>query len=338
MPTIDELKIKAETLRDEIRAKKQAAMDTTLFAWSQERKVLPAETRDLRVRRILKGHAGKIYAIRWARDGRRLLSASQDGRMILWDGPTTNKLAAITMASSWVMCCDLNDDASLAAAGGLDNICSIYNVTSGERITELNDHTGFLSGVRFLEGKRVLTSSGDTHAILWDLERAVPVQEFTGHSGGIVSLATTRDGTLFATGSCDQSVRVWDVRSGQTVRLFQGHSGDVNALDFFPNGQSLGTGSEDCTARLFDLRSDNEIGCYQHPDMNVGITSVSFSHSGAFFFVAYDDNNFCQWDTMRGTRTSLVAAHEQRISSLAVAPDGSALATGSWDALVKVWV
>lgn len=37
----------------------------------------------LRQRRLLKGHYGKIYAMHWASDSRHLLSASQDGRLLV---------------------------------------------------------------------------------------------------------------------------------------------------------------------------------------------------------------------------------------------------------------
>ena len=36
------------------------------------------------MRRILKGHLAKVYAMQWAGDSEHLVSASQDGKLIIW--------------------------------------------------------------------------------------------------------------------------------------------------------------------------------------------------------------------------------------------------------------
>lgn len=49
----------------------------------------------MKVKRTLKGHLAKIYAMHWASDKRHLVSASQDGKLIVWDAFTTNKVTVI---------------------------------------------------------------------------------------------------------------------------------------------------------------------------------------------------------------------------------------------------
>jgi WD40 repeat protein len=39
----------------------------------------------LKTRRVLKGHFGKVYSMSWAGSGKELVSASQDGKLIVWD-------------------------------------------------------------------------------------------------------------------------------------------------------------------------------------------------------------------------------------------------------------
>lgn len=46
----------------------------------------------MRTRRTLRGHLAKIYAMHWGSDSRNLVSASQDGKLIVWDSHTTNKV------------------------------------------------------------------------------------------------------------------------------------------------------------------------------------------------------------------------------------------------------
>lgn len=88
----------------------------------------PAMSLNLRPRRVLKGHFGKIYALSWSADNRLLVSASQDGKLILWNAFTTNKAAAIPLRSSWVMSCAYAPSGNFVACGGLDNIATVYEV------------------------------------------------------------------------------------------------------------------------------------------------------------------------------------------------------------------
>lgn len=107
---------------------------------------------------------GEIF-IRLLSIGRNLVSASQDGKLIVWDSYTTNKVHAIPLRSSWVMTCAYAPSGSFVACGGLDNICSIYSLKTREgnvRVSrELPGHTGYLSCCRFYDDNQIVTSSGD---------------------------------------------------------------------------------------------------------------------------------------------------------------------------------
>ena len=103
-------------------------------------------------RKVLKGHFAKIYAMHWchsdaAETNKWLVSASQDGKLIVWNSASGNKVHAIPLRSSWVMTCAFSPSGKKVACGGLDNICSIYNLDSKEQpikvARELAAHTGY---------------------------------------------------------------------------------------------------------------------------------------------------------------------------------------------------
>ena len=149
----------------------------------------------MRQRRTLKGHLAKIYAMHWSTDKRHLVSASQDGKLIVWDAYTTNKVHAIPLRSSWVMTCAYSPSGNFVACGGLDNICSIYNLNSKEAgavkgALELSAHSGYLSCCRFINDRQIVTSSGDMTCMLWDIEAGVRVMEFSDHTGDVMRYAS----------------------------------------------------------------------------------------------------------------------------------------------------
>eukprot|EP01089_Gocevia_fonbrunei_P009066 TRINITY_DN2098_c0_g1_i1.p1 TRINITY_DN2098_c0_g1~~TRINITY_DN2098_c0_g1_i1.p1 ORF type:complete len:347 (+),score=62.31 TRINITY_DN2098_c0_g1_i1:129-1169(+) len=337
---IQEARKDAERMTDEIRKNRDEHNDTDFKASTDSIPVLPKC--QMKVRRTLRGHLAKIYSMHWSENNTHLVSASQDGKLLVWDAMTTNKIHAIPMRSSWVMTCAYSPSGQLVACGGLDNICSIYNLRSNDvpiRVCrELNSHTGYLSCCRFFDDRNIITSSGDMTCILWDIEAGSKVMEFCDHTGDVMSVSLIPEKqNYFISGACDATAKLWDVRSGKCTQTFSGHASDINAVQYFPNGKSFATGSDDATCRLFDIRADRQLNIYTHDSILCGITSVAFSKSGRYLFAGYDDFDCNVWDTLKGERIGVLQSHSDRVSCLGVTVDGMALCTGSWDNLLRIW-
>jgi len=335
-------KAELEALKKEIHTKQAAAKD---IASLEDKSVPPLDRLAIKNRRVLKGHFAKVYSMHWASGdqvNRNLVSASQDGKLIVWNALTTNKVHAIPLRSSWVMTCGFAPSGSSVACGGLDNICSIYKLDSKEQpikvARELAGHTGYLSCCRFVNDRTIITSSGDMSCMTWDVESGAMSQQFMEHEGDVMSLSINpKDDAIFCTGACDSTAKIWDVRTDCSSQTFTGHESDINAVHYFPNGLAIGTGSDDASCRLFDLRSYAEMMQYTHEKILCGITSVWHSVSGRFLFAGYDDFNCYVWDTMTGKQVGVLAGHDNRVSCLGVSSDGMGLCTGSWDSFLKVW-
>ena len=56
-------------------------------------------------RRTLKGHFSKVFGVQWSGDAQKLVSAAQDGFMIVWNPLTCNKNITIPLKSTWIMMC-----------------------------------------------------------------------------------------------------------------------------------------------------------------------------------------------------------------------------------------
>jgi guanine nucleotide-binding protein G(I)/G(S)/G(T) subunit beta-1 len=339
---IQQLRKEIESLKEQIKKKRAEKHDTDLAQYVEKTDLgLPPRGEKMKVRRTLKGHLAKIYAMHWAEDKIHLVSASQDGKLLVWDALTTNKVHAIPLRSSWVMTCAYSPSGGFVACGGLDNICSIYNLRRQDvpiRVCrELTAHVGYLSCCRFLNDRQIITSSGDMTCILWDIEAGTKTRDYTDHTGDVMSISISPDKKCFISGACDATAKLWDIRTGKAVQTFTGHESDINAVCYFPNGYAFGTGSDDMSCRLFDIRADREMMVYKHNEIMCGITSVAFSISGRYLFGGYDDYKCNVWDTLKGERVHVLEGHENRVSCLGVSSDGMALCTGSWDSVLKVW-
>ncbi|KAG2374104.1 hypothetical protein C9374_011183 [Naegleria lovaniensis] len=338
----------AQDLHEQIKNQRKKTNDANLRDMDVP-DMLPMKIRE---RRVLRGHYAKIYSLAWGRDSTSLVSASQDGKLIIWDAVKAYKTHAIPLRSHWVMCCDYSPSGNAVACGGLDNICSVFllstvqqnpNATDMKPHRELTGHTGYLSCCKFLNDRHILTSSGDQSCILWDIEMNQPVTRFEEHTGDCMSVSIKPDGdnNLFLSGSCDGNAKLWDIRMNKCVATFTGHEGDINSVQFFPNGNAFATGSDDCSCRLFDIRAAREVMTYSDDNVREGVTCISFTKSGRVLFSAYEDKKVIAWDTLKGkvlqTLEGLPNGHENRVSCLAVSPDGHGLATCSWDMTVKIF-
>ncbi|KTF87626.1 hypothetical protein cypCar_00035445 [Cyprinus carpio] len=337
MGEMEQMKKEAEALKTQIEAARKAVHDTDMASAASG--VAPAPRVQLKTRRNLKGHLAKIYAMHWSTDNRLMVSASQDGKLLIWDSHTGNKVNAVPLKSSWVMTCAYAPSGNLVASGGLDNMCTVYNLKTPviKTVKELDAHTGYLSCARFLSDTEILTASGDTTCALWDLETGKQKTVFLNHVGDCMCLSLSPDMNSFVSGACDSLAKLWDIRDGQCKQTFQGHTSDINAISFLPSGNAIITGSDDCTCKMYDLRADQEVISYQDAALNSGVTSLALSMSARLIFAGYDDFNCNIWDSLKGEKVGVLSGHDNRVSCTGVPPDGMCVCTGSWDSFLKIW-
>jgi len=348
------LKTKLEKLRDDIQYlqdninKLREKHEDSLKIVAEKRQI-PQPTTSFRQRRILRGHYGKIYAMQWRPEAKsedeadNLVSASQDGKLIIWNGRTTNKIRMVSLKSSWVMTCSYAPSGDYVACGGLDNMCTIYptadmagNDSSLE--AELRQHEGYLSACRFIDDTQILTSSGDSTCILWDIEKQTVKKTFDSHSSDVMSVSISPDKQIFVSGSCDTTAKVFDIHNGTCIGTFTGHEADINAVEWFADGHAFASGSDDSTLKLFDKRAYRQLNNYGEEKFKSGVTSLCFSKSGKYLFGGYDDDPYgVVWDTLSATSTQLLGNLDKRVSCVGMQSSGYALCTGSWDYHLRIW-
>lgn len=341
----------SNALHQNISAAQQNKQDKTIGAIVKAKQLVLAPIRTppaTKVRRALKGHFGRVTALHWGGDSRVLVSAGQDGNLLVWNAVTSNKLQSISLKSSYVMAVGIEQTkGNLVACGGLDNLCTVYKRSNPEFATEMASHDGFLSCCRFLSEQQLLTSSGDSTCILWDVPNAKPISTFAEHKADAMFLAVKPDDkNVFISCSVDQTVKVWDIRAPDASGLtFRGHTGDINSVEFMPSDNScFASCGQDQTVRVFDLRVYNEVARFSSGKAmdteTDGLSSCAFSKSGRLIFCGTSDGNVLAFDVLadkKGPTFTLTGAHEKQVSCVGVSPHGEALCTGSWDSVLKIW-
>lgn len=262
---------------DEIRGNRQGGIRERVIAGG----IKADPIREIKCSRTLKGHGAEITSFCWSGDGVTLGSVGKDGQVIIWNGLHNRKIQVISHKTQWLMACSFErTESRLIAAGGADRTCSVF--ISGQPgmvrpSAVLSGHDGYLSACHFIDEHEILTASGDSTVILWDVAGQKIKTRFTEHAADCMSV-TAFDEHLFASGSADSTVKIWDSRTGKSTHTFLGHTSDVNSVVFFPSGQGVATASTDSTCRFFDMR------CYAQTALFEINGSDTPATSGTFFF------------------------------------------------------
>ncbi|KDN33833.1 hypothetical protein RSAG8_13073, partial [Rhizoctonia solani AG-8 WAC10335] len=117
------------------------------------------------------------------------------------------------------------------------------------------------------------------------------------------------------------------------MRSFKGHESRVTSVAFSPDGSRVVSGSFDCTVRLWDLSSGATIfTLHGHAS-----TAIRFTPNGSYIVSVSKDCSTRIWNTSDGSliRQSEMA-HSNKISSIAVSPNGGRIVTAS-DCYICVW-
>ncbi len=80
--------------------------------------------------RSLRGHREKVYAIDWnPRKPTDLASIARDCKLIIWNAETTLKKHALDTNNEFIMTCQYSPSSKFIACGGLDDLCTLWDVS-----------------------------------------------------------------------------------------------------------------------------------------------------------------------------------------------------------------
>ncbi|MHC4101063.1 MAG: WD40 repeat domain-containing serine/threonine protein kinase [Planctomycetota bacterium] len=169
------------------------------------------------------------------------------------------------------------------------------------------------------------------------------IRTLRGHTGEVMSVAVSPDGSIIASGSrddissadSDNSIRLWDAASGAEIRTLKGHELFVTSVDFSPDGLQLASGSYDASIRLWAVETGEALGVlHGHEDK---ISTVAFSPDGRTIASAGADNAIRLWEVARREEMRVFRGHEAMVHDVAWSLDGRRIYSASWDKTVRSW-
>jgi hypothetical protein len=65
-----------------------------------------------------------------------------------------------------------------------------------------------------------------------------------GHTGEVLDVSYSPDGSRIASASSDRTIKVWDARTGAEILTLRGHTRAVHSVEYSPDGSRLASASE----------------------------------------------------------------------------------------------
>ena len=321
------------------------------------------------------GHTRPAQALFFTQGGKTLVSRYWgESDITFWD--VTTKRALRTLDSSYESHagrCALSPCEEMLAINVGENgqTIEVLDVASGASITRLTKHKQSVGAITFSPtGEHLVSGDAEGNLYVWSVKSWRELRELLGHTDGITAVAFHPSGAKVATTSHDRTVRVWNFESGEQlaslpievesdVSLYRGNQRQIQRIfhhltpgsshtlarppiTFSPSGDIIAGGLHR-EIRLWDATTYETRMAIIPPDTCQRPNVVIFSPcgrylvSGSWWQEGQEKVSIRLWEVSTGENIATFWGHPTDIQDLAFSPDGTLLASGSFDGTILLW-
>jgi len=168
-------------------------------------------------------HAGAVFAVAYAPQGKVLASAGGDGAVRLWDAATGQEIRCLHWTEDAVTGVAFSPNGNTLAAVSRDGRLAVWDAASGQELDRWHAHARFYgepngqaaTSLAFSADGRLLATGRET-VLIWEAATGRKRAEVPGRWEGIRALAFTPDGSALVIASAT-GLRACDPTTGKEI-------------------------------------------------------------------------------------------------------------------------
>jgi len=319
---------------------------------------------DFSLLHTFQGHRQALTTCALSANGRRILSASDDNTLRLWDATTGAELRQFEGHTSIVTACALNADGSraLSASDGSraipspdgstlrwdpehgDSTLRIWDTATGAELRRFEGR--FAHCALSADGRLALAVSSDGAIQLWDAASGAEPRQLDVHVDRSVDCALSADGRLIVAASVSNegALRLLDAASGAELRRFGDRAIRVKHCALSADGRLALSATYEGDMQLWDTASGAELRHVESHEMSVEHLALSADGRLALYVATdYDslgsaiENSVHVWDTTTGAEWRRVEGRSSTATYCALSADGRLALSASQDGILRLW-
>jgi WD40 repeat protein len=277
----------------------------------------------------------------------------EDSRTVqIWNMATGKEIRSLKSTVGYgIMSAALSADGqTMAVAAGGGSTLTLFNTKTGKEIRRWACRRAQQGTLTFSPDGKILALADATDGTLqlWDTASHKRLGLFEGKHCRFSGMAFLPKGTVRLCGIDGQAIVVWEVLPEKMLSPLGGHMYQISSLAFSHSGKELISAGSDGTICQWDLKTGKELRRHHYVDEDArrfggpfyAQSSVVFSPDGKYFAGHSQFNNnlrlrefpsgkvVCDFETNFGFSGG---------PGVTFSPDGSLIATGGRDQVVRVW-
>jgi WD40 repeat protein len=338
---------------DEVSALAFDRTGATLASGSLDASVRLWDTSTWTERLVLSTATAGVSAVAFAPDGKYVFAGVIGTSAFGWDPATGERLAGFPTGSVSTFGLAVTGDSHTLLTADSDGLVTVWSYGR----SALGTRDAVVLATAFQPGGDLLATTGGNGAVrLWNSATGDLVHRTAGHQDDAYGVAFSPDGTEFVTVGGDGSVVVWRTDTGVEARRFSRPGTEFTAVAFSPDGRTIAvagrtpTGSPDDRDEVLLLAAadlsvtgrrptrDEPRDAEANPVDTNFPTGIAFSPNNRTLAVTLSAGEVGLWNLVdKGAELTILPGHDGIAIDAEFSPDGTLLATGGGDRLVRLW-
>ncbi|KAK3350972.1 WD40-repeat-containing domain protein [Neurospora tetraspora] len=342
--------------------------DVRHIEWSHDSRFFLTSSKDLTARiwsvdqeegftpTVLSGHRQGVVGAWFSKDQETIYTVSKDGAVFDWQyvaklGQDEDMVDDDDLAwrivnkhyfmqnSATVRCAAFHPESNLLVAGFSNGIFGLYEMPDFNMIHTLSISQNEIDFVTINKSGEWLAFGASKlgQLLVWEWQSESYILKQQGHFDSMNSLVYSPDGQRIVTVADDGKIKVWDTESGFCIVTFTEHTSGITACEFSKKGNVLFTSSLDGSIRAWDLIRYRNFRTFTAPE-RLSFSCMAVDPSGEIVAAgSVDSFDIHIWSVQTGQLLDRLSGHEGPVASLAFAPNGGLLVSGSWDRTARIW-